>query len=161
MGTNKNKLETEFIAILRQHERIIYKAISFYADEENPAGDLFQETVLNLWKAFPNFRNESAYSTWIYRIALNTCVSFFRKGKNKPVFVEVNYDVAEIPSSDEDIKELYRLISQLGKLDRALVFLYLEEKSYKEIAEISGLTISNVATKLNRIKEKLKGMSNQ
>jgi len=161
MGAKKNKLETEFIVVLRQHERVIYKVISFYADEENPAGDLFQETVLNLWKAFPNFRNESAYSTWIYRIALNTCVSFFRKGKSKPVFVEVNYDVAEIPSSDEDIKELYRLISQLGKLDRALVFLYLEEKSYKEIAEISGLTVSNVATKLNRIKEKLKEMSNQ
>ena len=154
-------METEFIAVLRQHERVIYKVISFYANDENPAGDLFQETVLNLWKAFPNFRYDSSYSTWIYRIALNTCVSFFRKGKSKPVFTEINYDVAEIPSSSEDIKELYRLIARLSKLDRALVLLYLEEKSYKEMAEISGLTVSNVATKLSRIKEKLKEMSNQ
>lgn len=153
--------EREFMAMVRQNERIIYKVTSFYAGDDQPISDLYQEVVINLWKAYPNFRGESKQSTWIYRIALNTCVTFFRRSKNKPAYVDITMDVPDIPDNNDEIKELYRLINKLGNIERALVLLYLDEKSYKEISEITGLTATNVATKLGRIKEKLRKMSNE
>ena len=156
---HKKEDEKEFITMIRQNERIIYKVASFYADTNQPISDLYQEVVLNLWKAYPSFRGESKLSTWIYRIALNTCVTFFRRTKNNPTYVDITMDIPDIQDNSDDIKELYRLINRLGKIERALVLLYLDEKSYKEIAEITGLTVTNVATKLSRIKDKLKQMS--
>ncbi|NDW08537.1 sigma-70 family RNA polymerase sigma factor [Dysgonomonas sp. 520] len=147
--------------VIREHERIIYKVTSFYVSEDQPIGDLYQEVVINLWRAYPNFRGESKISTWIYRIALNTCVTFFRRSKNKPQYVDITMDVPDIPDNSDDIKTLYKLINRLGKIERALVLLYLDDKPYKEIAEITGLTPTNVATKLGRIKEKLRKMSNE
>lgn len=147
--------------MIRQNEGIIYKVTSFYTDKDHPIGDLYQEVVLNLWKAYPSFRGESKYSTWIYRIALNTCVSFYRRSKKDVVYVDISMDIPEIPDNSEQIKELYSLINKLGKIERALVLLYLDDKPYKEIAEITGLTVTNVATKLSRIKDKLKQMSNE
>ncbi|MDH6355162.1 RNA polymerase sigma-70 factor (ECF subfamily) [Dysgonomonas sp. PH5-45] len=153
--------EKEFLNMVRQNERIIYKVTSFYANDDEPISDLYQEVVINLWKAYPNFRGESKQSTWIYRIALNTCVTFFRRSKNKPSYVDITMDVPDVSDNNDEIKELYRLINKLGKIERALVLLYLDEKSYKEIAEITGLSTTNVATKLSRIKDKLKKMSNE
>jgi len=154
-------VEKEFLNMIREHNGIIYKVASVYADKDNILDDLYQEVVLNLWKAFPNFRNESAYSTWIYRIALNTCISFFRKSSRKPMYVELSPDL-KISSDDNSlyVNELYALINQLNKLERAIIFLYLEDRPYKEIADIIGITPTNVSTKINRIKEKLKKMSN-
>ena len=149
-----------FMEMIRQNEGIIYKIASFYADIEHPIGDLYQEVVLNLWKAFPSFRGESKYSTWIYRIALNTCVSFFRRSKRNLSYVDIKVDIPEEVENNEQIQELYKLINRLGKIERALVLLYLDDKSYKEISEITGLSVTNVATKLSRIKEKLRDMSN-
>ncbi|MDR1056950.1 MAG: sigma-70 family RNA polymerase sigma factor [Prevotellaceae bacterium] len=154
-------LEKEFIEMIQNHDRIIYKIASFYTDKDTPLSDLYQEVVLNLWRGFPLFRGDSKVSTWIYRIVLNTCVSFFRKQKKKPVYVEISKDIAAEQSNNDDIKELYNLINKLGKLERALVLLYLDEKSYQEMADITGLSLSNVATKLSRIKNKLKQMSNE
>ncbi|MDL2265848.1 sigma-70 family RNA polymerase sigma factor [Parabacteroides sp. OttesenSCG-928-G07] len=147
--------------MIRDHNGIIYKVASIYADKENVLDDLYQEVVLNLWKAFPDFREESAYSTWIYRIALNTCISFFRKSSRKPMYVELSPDL-RISSEDNSlyVNELYALINQLNKLERAIIFLYLEDRPYKEIADIMGITPTNVSTKINRIKEKLVKMSN-
>ncbi|WP_277466957.1 sigma-70 family RNA polymerase sigma factor [Parabacteroides sp. PF5-6] len=147
--------------MIREHNGIIYKVASIYADKENVLDDLYQEVVLNLWKSFPTFRNESAYSTWIYRIALNTCISFFRKSSRKPMYVELSPDL-RVATEDNSfyVNELYALINQLNKLERALIFLYLEDRPYKEIADILGITPTNVSTKINRIKEKLKKMSN-
>lgn len=153
--------DTKFLEMIQQNERIIYKVTSFYADSNHPISDLYQEVVLNLWKAFPSFRGESKYSTWIYRIALNTCVSFYRRRKNNISFVDISMDIPEISETNEQIQELYKLINRLGKIERALVLLYLDDKPYKEIAEITGLSITNVATKLSRIKDKLKQMSNE
>ncbi len=157
----KQVVENEFLKMIHQYERIIYKVSSFYADGSNTLEDLYQDVVLNLWKAFPSFRQESSPSTWIYRIALNTCVSFFRRGKSRPSFVEITYDVEDDPGNGESIRELYTLINRLGKLEKALVLLYLEDRPYKEIAEIMGMTVTNVSTRLGRIKEKLKQMSEQ
>ncbi len=157
----KQIVEKEFLEMVRQYERIIYKVSSFYTDENNTLEDFYQDIVLNLWKAFPSFRYESSPSTWIYRIALNTCVSFFRRGKSRPVFVEIPYDVEDDPGNTESIRELYALINRLGNMEKALVLLYLEDRPYKEIAEIMGLTVTNVSTRLGRVKDKLKQMSNQ
>lgn len=147
--------------MIRKNEGIIYKVTSFYTDKEHPIGDLYQEVVLNLWKAYPSFRGESKYSTWIYRIALNTCVSFYRRSKKGIVYVDISMDIPELPDNNDQIKELYNLINKLGKIERGLVLLYLDDKPYKEIAEIMGLTVTNVATRLSRIKDKLKQMSNE
>lgn len=154
-------VDTQFLEMIRQNEGIIFKVTSFYTDNEHPISDLYQEVVLNLWKAYPSFRGESKYSTWIYRIALNTCVSFFRRSKKSVEYVDISMDVPEVADNSEQIQELYRLINCLGKIERALVLLYLDDKPYKEIADIMGLTVTNVATKLSRIKEKLKQMSDE
>jgi RNA polymerase sigma-70 factor (ECF subfamily) len=158
------ELESGFIRMIQANERIIYKVCSFYVSEDFLMEDLYQETVLNLWKAYPKFRNESSYSTWIYKIALNSCISGMRK-ENKhrhKVPLSLSEEIAfEQDSMEEDIRALYGLIHQLKTLERAIILLWLEEKPYQEIAEITGLSISNVATKLKRIKEKLKTMSNQ
>lgn len=156
---NQN-LEKDFMDMVRKNERIIYKVVSFYADIDQSVSDLYQEIVLNLWKAYPSFRGDSKVSTWIYRISLNTCITFFRRSKRSISYTDLVIDVSDIPDEDDNIKELYRLINKLGKIEKALVLLYLDEKSYKEISDITGLTVTNVATRLNRIKDKLKKMSN-
>ncbi|GHT76895.1 DNA-directed RNA polymerase sigma-70 factor [Bacteroidia bacterium] len=158
------ELENDFIRMIRENERIIYKVCSFYISESSPMEDLYQETVLNLWKSFPKFRNESSFSTWIYRIALNSCISGLRKENKhrRQVPLSLSEEIAFEPDSmEEEIRELYQWIYQLKTLERAIILLWLEEKSYQEIADITGLSLSNVATKLKRIKEKLKTMSNQ
>lgn len=154
-------LEKDFMDMVRHNDRIIYKVVSFYADIDQSVSDLYQEVVLNLWKAYPSFRGESKVSTWIYRISLNTCITFFRRSKRSISYTDLVIDISDIPDEDDNIKELYRLINKLGKIEKALVLLYLDEKPYREIAEITGLTVTNVATKLNRIKDKLKKMSNE
>jgi RNA polymerase sigma-70 factor (ECF subfamily) len=155
----KQKLEAEFLNMLQDYNGIIYKIASFYTDENATLDDLYQDVVLNLWKAFPNFRKESQLSTWIYRIALNTCVSFYRKNTRRPACVEITPEIKAYTEENEGIAELYACINRLGKLERALILLYLEDRSYKEIAEIMGITTTNVSTKINRIKEKLKQIS--
>lgn len=155
------KEDEQFLDMIRQNEGIIYKVASFYADVDHPISDLYQEVVLNLWKSFASFRGDSKYSTWIYRIALNTCVSFYRRSKRNVTYVDISMDIPDTVDNREDIQELYKLINRLGKIERALVLLYLDDKSYKEIAEITGLSVTNVATKLSRIKEKLRQMSDE
>ncbi|MDR0714844.1 MAG: sigma-70 family RNA polymerase sigma factor [Bacteroidales bacterium] len=160
---DKNGREEKFIDMVKQNERVIYKVCSFYASEEDPLNDLYQDVVCNLWAAYPKFRGECSASTWIYRVALNTCISNFRKKKRASQNIDLyQLQDAFIQSEDltDEIKEMYRLIHQLKNLERAIILLYLEEKSYQEIADITGLSLSNVAVKLKRIKEKLIKMSN-
>lgn len=155
--------EKEFVTLVEEYKQVIYKVCYMYATGTDHLNDLYQEVVINLWKAFPNFRGESKVSTWIYRIGLNTCVSFYRKSKVRPEVVPLTVDLEDFAyeeSKTSQLRELYRLINRLNPLERALILLWLEEKSYVEIADITGLTRSNVAVKLNRIKEKLKTMSN-
>ncbi|MBK5719363.1 sigma-70 family RNA polymerase sigma factor [Dysgonomonas sp. Marseille-P4677] len=159
----KVDLEKAFVDMIRSNERIIYKVCSFYVSDELLMSDLYQEVVCNLWSAYPRFRNESSVSTWIYRISLNTCISGLRKDMLRPKGISVSLlqnSLAESENTNERIKEMYRLIHQLKSIERAIILLWLEEKSYQEIADITGLSVSNVATKLKRSKEKLKQMSN-
>lgn len=155
-------VEQEFISTIRTYERVIYKVCYLYTTPNAPLNDLYQEVVLNLWKAFPKFRGECKTSTYIYRIALNTCISFIRKEKNLPEIITLTAEADRMEEADETqamLKQLYRLINRLGQLEKSIILLYLEEKSYEEISEITGLTVTNVATKLSRIKEKLRKMN--
>ena len=157
-------IEQEFVSIIREYERVIYKVCYLYATPHAPLNDLYQEAVLNLWKAFPKFRKECKMSTWIYRIALNTCISFIRKEKNMPEIVTLTREADRTEESDETeamLRQLYRMINRLGQLEKSIILLYLEEKSYEEIAEITGLTLTNVATRLSRIKDKLRKMNKE
>ena len=168
MDTNPatpQSIEKEFLSVIRMYERVIYKVCYLYTTPNATLNDLYQEVVLNIWKAYPKFRKECKVSTWIYRIALNTCISFIRKEKKIPELVTLNPDVNTILDESDPIhdmlKQLYYMINQLGQLDKSIILLYLEEKSYEEIAEITGLTVTNVATKLSRIKDKLKKMKKE
>lgn len=164
MEQQEEGLEQKFVSMIQANERIIYKVCYMYTTQRNTLNDLYQEVVLNLWKAFPNFRSECKISTWIYRIALNTCISFIRKDKNVPEIISLTLDYDRIDDKDDTeimLKQLYKLINQLGPLEKSIILLYLEDKSYEEISEITGLTVTNVATRLSRIKEKLRKMKKE
>lgn len=161
---DNKSLEQQFIDMIRKNERIVYKVCSFYISDELPIEDLYQEVICNLWSAYPKFKSESSESTWIYRIALNTCISGIRRGKRKlkKISLSILHEaIAEPENINEQIREMYALIHRLKTLEKAIVLLWLEDKSYQEIADITGLTVSNVATKLKRSKEKLREMSNR
>lgn len=153
-------MENEFMEMVAAQQRTIYKVCYIYANDHAALNDLFQEVVLNLWKSFPHFRGDSTVSTWVYRIAMNTCITFLRHSGRRPQTIPLTIDVAnrlaEEESQQGQLQELYRLINKLGKLERALILLWLEERSYQEMADILGITKANVAVKLNRTKEKLR-----
>lgn len=160
------EVERQFIALITANQQVIYKVCYVYATDDYTLEELYQETVINLWKAFPKFRGDSKISTWIYRIGMNTCISYFRKSSSEFRTIPISFDLGvSLTYEDSDknyyLQELYRMINKLGKLERALVLLWLEERSYQEISDILGISKNNVAVKLNRIKEKLKTMSNQ
>ena len=157
--------EQEFLLVIKEYERVIYKVCYLYTTKSVTLNDLYQDVVLNIWKAFSKFRNECKISTWIYRIALNTCISFIRKEKRVPEIVTLTCEADWMTDENDPINEmhrqLYAMINQLGQLEKSIILLYLEEKSYEEISEITGLSITNIATKLSRIKDKLKKMKKE
>jgi len=157
-------LEQDFLKLIAEQERTIYKVCYIYAKDQDDLNDLFQEVVLNLWKGFPRYRGDCKLSTWVYRIAMNTCITFLRRSHSRPSTIPITADVAGRLIAEEgktgQLRELYHLINQLGKLERALILLWLEERSYQEMADILGISKSNVAVKLVRVKEKLKKISN-
>ncbi len=158
------EIEKEFLGMIEEQKRTIYKVCYMYANDQDDLNDLFQETVLNLWKGYPKYRGDSTFNTWVYRIAMNTCITFLRRSNTRPQTIPITAQVAGRLETDEEtearLKELYTLINQLGKLERALILLWLEERNYQEMADILGISKVNVGVKLNRIREKLKRMSN-
>ena len=158
-----NEQEQMFLRLVEQHKQIIYKVCFMYASDDETINDLFQEVTLNLWKGFPRFRGESKPTTWVYRIAVNTCVSWLRSSNRRPQTVPLTLSMTDLMTDEqekENLRELYALINRLGKLERALILLWLEERSYEEISEILDISVSNVGVRINRIKAKLKSMSN-
>ena len=141
------------------HKGLIFKFVKSYADTRMDQEDLFQEIAMQIWKSIPSFRNESAATTWIYRVALNTSISWIRVEKKKQNRTQ-QLDLAQNILADNTIVDdrlawLYREIQQLDKIDRLLALLLLDDLSYKEIAQILGISESNVAVKLHRIKKRL------
>lgn len=158
-----NEQEHLFLSLVEQHKQIIYKVCFMYASDDETIGDLFQEVMLNLWKAFPRFRGDSKPTTWIYRIAVNCCISWLRSSRRHPQTVPLTISMNDLLADEQEkgnLQELYYLINRLGKLERALILLWLDEQSYEEIAEILDISVSNVGVRINRIKTKLKSMSN-
>jgi len=151
----------DFMELIKQNERLIHKVCNLYiVNNREDYKDLYQEIILQTWIAFPKFQNAAKVSTWLYRIALNTAISY--KRSNKTGFTEIPFDdsfmlVADIThDSNDEYLLLWELIRQLPQLEKALVLLYLENNSYEEIAAIMGLTVTNIGTRLGRIKEKLR-----
>ncbi len=154
---NQKTNKRVFSELIEQHQAIIHKITMVYANGRANREDLFQEICLQLWKSFPNFREEARFSTWMYRVALNTAISDVRKRKNNFRVELLRDDRVEAESSDEQEKVtlLYHSISKLNRIDKAIILLWLEEKNYEEIALIMGTSKKNVSVKLVRIKRKL------
>ncbi len=151
-----------FIEMLDTYKSVIAKVCYVYSSPDADFDDLYQETVINLWNGFDNFRGESKISTWIYRAAINTCITWIRRNKKHSNNMPLQNDMQladEESTRLEDFKFLQSLIAQLQPLEKAIVTLWLDEKSYDEIAVITGLSKNNVAVKLHRIKDKLSKMT--
>ncbi len=161
-----DQLEQSFVKQLKENQNIIHKICRLYTSGQDAHNDLFQEITIQLWKAFPKFRGDSKFSTWAYRVALNTAITLYRKStrsvntvefENSRHFIhqeEYNYE------EEEQIKLLYQAVYQLNDIEKALVFMYLEEKDYAEISETLGITEVNARVKMNRIKGKLRKILN-
>ena len=152
-----------FEAVIEQNKGIIYKVANSYCKDVDDRRDLIQEIVIQLWRSFSRFDNSYKISTWMYRVALNVAISFYRNNfTRKKLTTPLSNQLIELLPDDEptetegQINLLQQFIAELKELDRALMILYLEEKSQKEIADILGLTQTNVSTKIARIKENLK-----
>lgn len=163
---NQKNLELDFVNLLEENQNLIHKICRLYTDEESAHKDLFQEISIQLWKAYPSFRGESKFTTWAYRIGLNTAISLFRK-KNRqidttsfnPIIHHFEYQEYN-EEEEQQLKLMYRSLHQLNDIDKALVFMYLESKTYEEIAETLGISEVNARVKMNRIKNKLKKILN-
>jgi RNA polymerase sigma factor (sigma-70 family) len=155
-------LEREFLQIIRENQGIIHKVCNIYCDVEEDRNDLFQEIVAQLWKAFPSFRNESKVTTWMYRVGLNTAITSFKKSKRRPDRNQLSLENFQLADDDydneteEQIKILQKVVNQLTGIEKSIILLFLENKKYEEISEITGITQNYVRVKMNRIKKKLK-----
>lgn len=157
--------EKRFLAITEQYKGVVAKVCSLYVSADASFDDLYQEVLINLWQGLDSYRGEARISTWIYRTAINTCITWHRRnGRHSKATVRIE-DMAIDPADPgaslklSEYRELYRLIGMLGPIDKALVTLWLDEKSYDEIGLIMGLTAGNVAVKMHRIKSKLSKMA--
>jgi len=153
--------EQEFLTRIESHKGILYKVSKMYMDNHTDQQDLFQEIVCQLWKSYDTFRNESQFSTWMYRVAVNTAIVFLRKEKRKVDKYEIVSENIKDEEGDSHIKEsqldhFYKAVQKLEKIDKAIIFYQLEGFSHKEIGENLGISEGNARVKLNRAKEKLK-----
>lgn len=159
MHKENRNIKTEFLDELDRHQGILQKICFVYSKNSLEKEDLCQEIILQLWKSYPSFKRESAFSTWMYRVALNTALSITKKNqlfiKSEEIY-ESSFDMEYSMNLTEDIKVLYRAISQLNKVEKAIILLWLEDKSYEEIADTIGMSVKNISVKLVRIKAKLK-----
>jgi RNA polymerase sigma-70 factor (ECF subfamily) len=160
------ELEHKFIVEFEQNQNIIHKVCRIYTSNQDAHNDLFQEIAIQLWKAYPKFRGESKLSTWMYRIGLNTAITLYRKSKRSIVTQDIDSVLYRIESTsyddteEEQLKLMYKAIHQLNDIDKALIFLYLEEINYREIAETMGISEVNARVRMNRIKTRLKTILN-
>ncbi|POY35672.1 RNA polymerase subunit sigma-70 [Solitalea longa] len=154
--------EKEFLAHIEKHKGIIHKISKMYMDNEDEQKDLFQEIIFQLWKSYESFKQQSQFSTWMYRVALNAAILYYKKDQRKPktVYETIPESIA-IGEGDWEVKELqlehfYRALQKLDKIEKAIVFYHLENYSHKEIGDNLGITEGNARVKLNRAKTRLK-----
>ncbi len=166
MGSMNTELEKSFVNQLKNNQNLVHKICRLYTQNEEEHNDLFQEITIQLWKAYPQFRGDSKFSTWAYRVALNTAITLYRKSSksihtiefetSRHFVLQEEYNYQE----EENLKLLYKAVYQLSDIEKALVFMYLEDKDYNEISETLGISEVNARVKMNRIKTKLKQIIN-
>jgi len=162
----QTQLEKNFLNDFEKNQNIVHKICRIYTSNQDEHNDLFQEITIQIWKNYSKFRGESKFSTWMYRVSLNTAISLYRKSSRRiktQDFSDVSFKIKSVDyddTKDVQLKTLYNGIRELNDIDKALIFLYLEDKPYKEIAETLGITEVNARVKMNRTKEKLKKILN-
>jgi RNA polymerase sigma-70 factor (ECF subfamily) len=152
------QLEQQFTKTVTEHKSTIYTVCYMFSQDADEVNDLFQEVLVNLWKGFESFEQRSDIRTWIYRVALNTCISLDRK-KRRQATARLSMDINLFEDRDEDTRQvdlLHKRIAQLQPFDRAIVLLWLENLPYDEIGQIVGISAKNVGVRLYRIREQLK-----
>jgi len=158
-------VERQFERLIKEHDLLVYKVCSIYAHTESDKQDLFQEIVIQLWKAFPKYKGEAKFSTWLYRVAINTAITGLRRRND---FVK-SYEHESLPvnisdnnfsnEEEERLQQMYKAIDHLNDIEKAIVMLYLEDRSYEQMEEILGISQGNLRVKMNRIKEKLRQLT--
>ena len=157
-------IELQFTKMVKEHRKTIYTVCYFFSKDTEEVNDLYQEILINLWKGFEQFRGESSLKTWIWRVSLNTCNNQERKKKSSVQTIPLSIDIDLYNDDDvqsKQIQMLYDRINRLDVFDRAIILLWLENMNYQDIADVVGISLSNVTTRLFRIKEQLKSMSNK
>lgn len=167
MEKHQSDKETEFLALADAYKEVVAKVCYLYTTPQAPFDDLYQEVMINLWQGMSSFRGEAKVSTWVYRMALNTCISWHRtnkKHKNNVSIDSVPFDTPDNESGAQRLEQYYRLkalIDNLNPIEKAIITLWLDEKPYSEIALIIGISQQNVGIRLHRIKEKLQKLASQ
>ena len=157
--------QPEFVQLIHDNNGLILKVCNLYAATTQDRQDLYQEIVIQLWRSLPKFRKESKLTTWMYRVALNTAISDYRKQQRKPHTTDLNLLIKDIPEQadynekEEKLRSLYNAINHLPEIEKAIVMLYLDDKSYEEMEDILGINQNNLRVKMNRIKEKLRQLT--
>ena len=157
-------IELQFTKMVKEYRKTIYTVCYFFSKDTEEVNDLYQEILINLWRGFPNYRGESSLKTWIWRVSLNTCSNQERKKKSRIRTVPLSIDIDLYNDEDagsRQIQMLYDRINRLDVFDRAIILLWLENMTYQDIADVVGISVSNITTRLFRIKEQLKTMSNK
>jgi RNA polymerase sigma-70 factor (ECF subfamily) len=157
--------EEQFVQFITENEGILFKVSALYTNSEDEAQDLRQEMIYQLWRSYDSFKGKSKRTTWMYRVALNTAFVFLKKRKRAVTTSGIEIDEGllqrtETADDEEEskIRRLYETIKRLNDLERGIIMLYLDGKSHEEIAEIIGFTVTNVGTRIGRVKEKLKNL---
>lgn len=155
------EIQERFTRVIKENEGLIFKITTLYTNSSQDRNDLYQEIVYQLWKSFDSFNGQSKISTWLYRVALNTAIYHLKQTKRRVATIPIDLNTERFTDDgnkeeEERIKQLYEHIQLLNLLEKGITLLYLEGKSYDEIASIIGISASNVGTKISRIKEKLK-----
>lgn len=155
--------EKQFVALVEEHKQTIYMVCYLFSKEKTEVEELYQDVLINLWKSFASFEGRSSLRTWVWRVSLNTCITWQRGKRKRGARVPLELSVDLYEDTDKDTRQIQMLhdrISRLGPFDRAIVMLWLENLSYEEIGEIVGISAKNVSVRLFRIKEQLRQMSN-
>lgn len=161
----KQQAEKDFEHLVREHELLLYKICRLYTYTEADRQDLFQDIVIQLWRAYPRFKGESGITTWLYRVALNTAISGLRRSKRNPGTADLAPALEQLGDSntgndeEEKLQQMYNAIEQLTEIEKAIVMLYMEDRSYQEMEDILGIGQGTLRVKMNRIKEKLRQLA--
>lgn len=158
-------MKDQFLKLIAENQGLIFKVCNMYCNNKEDKEDLFQDIVLQLWRSYPAFKGDSKVSTWMYRIAINNAITRLRKAGKREKFAGLDDEAFNVATDgpnaiDENISRMFEAIKKLSDVERALTMLYMDDCSYREIAEILGLSESNVGFKLNKVKVKLRTLIN-